>query len=143
MIGFEKLFQQVEEAARDLPNLDVVGAVPYREVNRYFARAKLFLNTSDSEGFPNSFLQAWVRQVPVISFFDPDGLITAKDIGIAVPSQSDFVPAISALLQSDNRRMAMGERSRQFVIDHYWSRAVVDEYEELMAERFGIRVSDA
>ena len=51
MVGFEDLFNRVRLGAENVPNLNFVGAVPYSEVNAYFSRAKLFLNTSDSEGF--------------------------------------------------------------------------------------------
>lgn len=142
MRGFEELFQSVEEAAKEVDNLQFIGAVPYSEVNSYFARSKLFLNTSDSEGFPNSFLQAWVRQVPVVSYFDPDGLIESKGLGISVNSQNDFEEALSKLLEDSSERQQMGDRARQFVIDRYSSQAIAREYERLIQERFGIGTGD-
>jgi len=134
------LYKRVEEEARELPNVNFVGPVPYSEVNTYFSRAKLFLNTSDSEGFPNSFLQALVRRVPVITYFDPDGLIRSNDMGVAVASQEEFHVPLQELLQSEVRRQEMGTRGQQFVIDYYSPAAIVDEYENLIADRFGIRV---
>ena len=90
MQGYDELFEKVRDDAKTIDNIRFVGAVPYSEVNSYFSRAKLFLNTSDSEGFPNSFLQAWVRGVPVVSFFDPDDLIASEGLGISVNTQDDF-----------------------------------------------------
>jgi glycosyltransferase involved in cell wall biosynthesis len=130
VVGHEDLHRNVEEAASDIPNLEYLGAVPYHEVNNYFLRAKLFVNTSDSEGFPNSFLQAWVRQVPVISFFDPDSIIEDREIGISPASPRDARDAINSLLNADERRITMGERARQFVVSGYSPAAVVGEYEE-------------
>lgn len=139
--AYKDLYRRVEEEARSLPNVNFVGPVPYSEVNSYFSRAKLFLNTSDSEGFPNSFLQALVRQVPIVTFFDPDGLIRANDIGVSVESQDSFHEPLAELLKSDDRRREMGARGRQFVMDRYSPRSIVDEYESLIADRFRIRVS--
>jgi glycosyltransferase involved in cell wall biosynthesis len=109
-------------------------------VNSYFERAKVFLNTSDSEGFPNSFLQALVRRVPVVTYFDPDGLLESRKIGVAVESQDNFHEPLQALLDSDERRHEMGERGRKFVVENYSPGAIVDHYEDLIADRFGIRV---
>jgi len=142
MRGHEDLFEQVRAGADALPNLNFIGAVPYSEVNSYFSRAKLFLNTSDSEGFPNSFLQAWVRNVPVVSFFDPDGFIESHKLGISVDSQNDFEAALQGLL-ADDERLEIGARARQFVIDRYSSQAIVREYEKLMRHRFGIGLDNA
>ena len=142
MKGFENLYEQVRKAAEITPNLTFVGPVPYSEVNDYFVRAKLFLNTSDSEGFPNSYLQAWVRGVPVISYFDPDGLIDALKIGAKVSSQEEFCAPIEALLEADEKRLVMAQRASDFARANYSSQAIVDHYQALIAENFNIKNSD-
>lgn len=142
MKNFEDLYDNVRDDALEIDNVDFVGGVPYSDVNSYFARTKLFLNTSDSEGFPNSFLQAWVRRVPVVSFFDPDGLIAGKGLGISVDTQNDFVEALAGLISDDDLRRHMGQQARQFVIDRYSPRVVAAEYERLFAENFGISLGD-
>jgi len=142
MKGFRELYNSVEEHARKLDNVEFVGAVPYSEVNSYFARSKLFLNTSDSEGFPNSFLQAWVRHVPVVSFFDPDGLIESEGLGVSVETQSEFEESLARLLDDDGERQQVGDRARQFVIDRYSSQAIARQYEALIRDRFGIGLGD-
>jgi len=143
MKGFGEMYESVKDQASTIDNLNFVGPVPYSEVNSYFAGAKLFLNTSDSEGFPNSFLQAWVREVPVVSFFDPDGLILTKDLGRTVDTQNDFEEALAELLEQDETRQQIGERARQFVIDRYSSQAIARQYERLILERLGIGFGDA
>jgi glycosyltransferase involved in cell wall biosynthesis len=136
MGGFESLFANIRADAEGIPNLRFLGAVPYSEVNDYFARAKLFLNTSDSEGFPNSYLQAWIRGVPVVSYFDPDGLIDSLDIGIKVPTQQDFCEAIRHLLQSPDRVHEIGKRSKKFAQDNYSPSSIVEEYRSLIQRNF-------
>lgn len=141
MRGAETLFDEVESAAKDLPNITFIGPVPYSDVNDYFARAKLFLNTSDSEGFPNSFLQAWIRSVPVISYFDPDGLIESRGLGIKAASQQAFYEPIRRLLAADEEREEMGRQARNFANENYSAEAIVGRYASLIGERFGLSVS--
>ncbi|MBK1706375.1 glycosyltransferase family 4 protein [Halochromatium glycolicum] len=120
----EALFERVRAGAESLPNLDFLGFVPYHEVNPYYARAKLFVNTSDSEGFPNSFLQAWVRETPVISFFDPDGLIAQAGLG-AVPANLDEMIACVADLLGDTGRLAsLGAAARRYALGTHAPTAV-------------------
>ena len=132
MTGFDGLYQTVKRAASEIPNLDYLGPVPYAKVNSYFARTKLFLNTSDSEGFPNSYLQAWIRGVPVISYFDPDGLIASQEIGAAVATQDDFCEPIDHLLRSTAERNEIGARAKQFANNNYSPTAIVRCYQELI-----------
>jgi glycosyltransferase involved in cell wall biosynthesis len=61
-------------------NFDYLGPVSFEESNSLFAKANIFINTSKAqEGFPNTFIQAWMQGVPTISLdFDPDNLIEEK-----------------------------------------------------------------
>ncbi|MEO0973144.1 MAG: glycosyltransferase family 4 protein [Pseudomonadota bacterium] len=127
--GNEALFASVQAEATRIPTLQMLGAVPYHEVNGYFSRAKVFVNTSESEGFPNSFLQAWIRGVPVVSFFDPDGLISRHGLGIAVSGDAQQMAiALRDLLADTERLREMAQRCRKFALAHYAPAAVVDRY---------------
>src|SRR5262249_48088110 len=42
-------------------NLEYLGERPQAQVNELLARAHVFVNTSEYEGFPNTFIQAWMR----------------------------------------------------------------------------------
>src|SRR3970282_149084 len=60
-----------------LPNVTMHENVPLRDVGRLFEQAKLFVNTSTYEGFPNTFVQAALQGVPTLSWsVDPDGVPT-------------------------------------------------------------------
>jgi glycosyltransferase involved in cell wall biosynthesis len=96
--GFSDLYKTLEVAAQKLPNLTFYGRVPYHDVGNYYDRAKVFVNTSDTEGFPNSFLQSWCRGVPVVSFFDPDGLIKREGLGVSPNSIDDMAGAVDRLI---------------------------------------------
>jgi len=130
--GSEELYKEVEAQAGMLPNLDFLGAVSYNEVNGYFSRSRIFVNTSDWEGFPNSFLQAWVRGVPVISFFDPDGLIAGRELGAVPTDLASMAQVMGELLRDEGARSTVAQRSRKFVIDNYAPTAVAKTYEKLI-----------
>ena len=59
-----------------IANVKFIDFVPFEEIDDYFAKAKLFINTSDNEWFPNTFIQARNNATPVISFnVDPDYIL--------------------------------------------------------------------
>jgi glycosyltransferase involved in cell wall biosynthesis len=91
------LFERVRSAAARVSNVTFHGPLPYRATQRLFDRARVFVNTSEIEGFPNTFLQAWVRGIPVVSFFDPDGVIQREGLGRTVASVEEMAAAVHRL----------------------------------------------
>lgn len=85
-----------EELARDLPpNVSLVPHVPLPRIESMFPRAELLLNTSNSEGFPNTFLQAAKYGVPILSrCVDPDGMLTQHGCGLVAGSTDRLVHMI-------------------------------------------------
>ena len=130
--GEEQLFEDIKQRARDIQNLEFLGAVPYQRVNNYFLEAKVFLNTSDSEGYPNSFLQAWARSIPIVSFFDPDNIIRDKGYGCVPQDLHQMKSDVEALLSDDRRRTSIGADARQFVFENYSADAVVQTYVSIL-----------
>ena len=59
-----------------------LGLKSPKEVNEHISKSKILINTSSSEGFPNTFVQAWINGVPVISLnVDPDDIIKERKLG--------------------------------------------------------------
>ncbi len=109
----------------------MLGAVRYADSGALFDRAKIFLNTSSIEGFPNTFLQAWIRGVPVVSFFDPDSLVQRLPLGHIANSVDDMREAIRGLLEDDVDRAAdraPRARIRHARIHHAASPPVTSNY---------------
>lgn len=109
------LFDEIRERANALPNVTFHGQVPYHDVNDYFANALVFINTSEIEGFPNSYLQAWSRGTPVVAFFDPDGLIAREGLGVAVRDMAEMGQAIRELTTNREKWQAASARCVAFM----------------------------
>jgi glycosyltransferase involved in cell wall biosynthesis len=128
----QEYFTRIQAQAQRLPNITFLGAVPFDKVGALFNRSHLFLNTSSMEGFPNTFLQAWVRGVPVITFFDPDRLVQQKQLGYAAISVDDMATAIESLLRDEIRRRSLGEHARAFASEQFLVSRVAQRYLDLL-----------
>ena len=134
MPGGETYFEDVRAAATRLPNVNMHGAVRYADSGRLFDRAKIFLNTSSIEGFPNTFLQAWIRGVPVVSFFDPDSLVQRLQLGHIANSIDEMREAIRSFLEDDVERQKTGRRARDFATREFTT-GVAGRYLELLNQK--------
>ena len=74
----------------------------FSETNEFFSQVKLVICTSIYEGFPNTFLQAWANNVPVITTFDPSGLVKSNGLGEVCINIEEFVESINRFMAEDN-----------------------------------------
>ena len=106
MQGGHKIWR--EQLMRDIQNatnLDYLGAKTQREVNELLARAHVLVNTSVGEGYPNTFIQAWQRKVPVVSLtVNPDGVLDRQGVGICAGSEQRLEEAVRLLLENSALR---------------------------------------
>ncbi|HJS37813.1 MAG TPA: glycosyltransferase family 4 protein [Burkholderiales bacterium] len=96
--GEEALYREIEAAARSRLNVTFHGRLSYHDTAALYGRARVFLNTSDVEGFPNSYLQAWMRGVPVVTRLDPDRVIEREGLGAVARSSAGLEAALRGLL---------------------------------------------
>ncbi len=120
--------EQMDALAR-LPNVEFLGFVPPDAVGRVYGRARLFLNTSDWEGFPNGFLYAWSRGLPVASLkVDPDGVVAAGGLGLVDGDPSRLAAAMDALLDDAERYGTMAAACRDHVSSAHSLQALADAF---------------
>jgi glycosyltransferase involved in cell wall biosynthesis len=87
------------------PNLEYWGQKSHEEVNELLDRSHILVNTSTHEGFPNTFIQAWLRAVAVVSLqVDPDQVLKQQHLGIAAQSEAGLVEAVRELIENADAR---------------------------------------
>jgi glycosyltransferase involved in cell wall biosynthesis len=80
--GQEELFERVRRQAARLGNVELTGFLPLAQVEAWLDRARVLVNTSDYEGMPNTFLQAWSRGVPTLATVDVEAAVHRRFAGI-------------------------------------------------------------
>lgn len=113
--GDPRLYGALHERMSRLDNLQYLGEQPIGEVNRVLAQADLFVNTSKAEGFANTFIQAWMRKVPVVTLsVDADGILSERNIGLCGGDYDGMKCAVERLLENDAERAAMAEQAQAY-----------------------------
>lgn len=122
-------FEQARECAEKLSNIAFLGTVPPAKMELWFKNTRLFVNTSIREGFPNTFLQAWMNGVPVVSLnIDPDDIIKSNRLGYVISNTQKFMPydnfkklaqlmvePIERLLNNIHLRKRIGKKSVEYI----------------------------
>jgi glycosyltransferase involved in cell wall biosynthesis len=98
-----------------LSNLEYKGEISIDEVNEVLCKSHIFVNTSTYEGFPNTYIQAWMREVPVVTLnCDPDNSIKLNKIGFHSKTFQKMVWDIKYLIKNQDKMEEMGIRAKNF-----------------------------
>jgi glycosyltransferase involved in cell wall biosynthesis len=125
-----ELYARIERDTALLPNIVFHGPIPYRDISPYYSRAKVFINTSDIEGFPNSYLQSWIRGTPLLVFFDPDNVVSQNQLGFKATSVNDMSSTIRRLLADTEQWQQLSTRCLSYMRSNYSDEIVLKPYIE-------------
>lgn len=115
--------------AAGVPNLELTGFVPFAEVEAHFDQASVLVSTSSNEGFPNTFLQAWARGIPVVSTFDAGSAESDGALPFArVTTVEEAVKEISRLADDAEHWKQRSRSSQAYFHRHHSIDSTVRDY---------------
>ncbi|MFW8602216.1 glycosyltransferase family 4 protein [Desulfobacterota bacterium M19] len=119
MLGRTAGYEQLIKKAKAF-GIEVRGEVSMDKVNELLADSHILVNTSRQEGFSNTFIQAWMRRVPVVSLqVDPDNILRQEKIGFCSGSFEKLVEDTNRLINGHHLRDSMGHRAREYAVKHH------------------------
>ena len=127
--GQKQLYERIKTRALHMPNVDFLGFVPFREIDKYYARASAYLCTSTIEGFPNTFLQAWSHGRPVVSTFDPDEVICEHNLGFHCQDFDELVGAVRTACENSSD---YAERVRTYLRKYHSPEVIMPQIERVL-----------
>ena len=78
-----------------LANVEFLGRLEHAQIRAMYADCQAVCNTSPYEGFPNVFIEAWSYGVPVLTYFDPDGVVAKHGLGWVLDSPAAFADLLN------------------------------------------------
>ncbi|MBN2511879.1 MAG: glycosyltransferase family 4 protein [Sedimentisphaerales bacterium] len=125
-------YETLKQEASLIHNLTFHEYVSFSEISHYFARTKVFINTSDSEGFANTFIQAGAAGAAILSFaVNPDEFLTRYNCGLCCRGDMDKLKAGLAFLLDDQRYIEIGKNGRKYVEEKHDISTIVEQYKAI------------
>lgn len=130
----ESYYDLIRRAAAELPNLEMTGFLPLAQAEGWFDRARVLVNTSPSEGVPNTFLQAWARGVPSVAWVDIGARVDGHPLYPVVDSVDAAAAEIERLFTDPQHQGRTAARCREYFERNHSSREVIGRYRRLFHE---------
>ncbi|WP_236546624.1 glycosyltransferase family 4 protein [Psychromonas sp. L1A2] len=130
----DKYYQMLFTKISQLSNVKYLGMVAREEMPALYRSASLFCCTSEYEGFPNTFLEAWSHGLPIVSTFDPDHLIRKRKLGFDAVTKDDLVLGIKKLCSDQVLWQQYSDNARHYYQENHSVDQVMERFEAIFTE---------
>lgn len=114
---------RIKDAKAEISNIEKVqikGRISQEEVNEILDQSFVFVNTSIYEGFPNTFIQSWLRGVPVISLgANPNGIIIEHNLGFVCQDIAEAYEKIQLLKENLHLYRELSVNARNYAMNNH------------------------
>ncbi len=119
-LGKSKFHNNLNDRLKRVKNIEYRGELSLEDVQKTLAESHILINTSLYEGFSNTFIQAWMHKIPVISLnVDPDDMIKNNKIGFHSKTFGHLVKDTKTLIENNKLRTEIGERAQKFAVEKF------------------------
>ncbi|GGG60124.1 glycosyltransferase family 4 protein [Bizionia arctica] len=120
---------KLKEKAKQF-NIETPGKIAYKNVNDYFAQSLIFVNTSYREGVSNTFIEAMLNGVPVLSLnSNPNNWLTDFNIGYCANGKlEDLTRTLNDLLEDREKLKKMSADSKTFAKQQFSNDSIIESY---------------
>ena len=130
----DEYYQMLFAKMSHLKNVTYLGMVAREEMPALYRASSLFCCTSEYEGFPNTFLEAWSHGLPIVSTFDPDHLIRERQLGFDAVTKDDLVLGIKKLCSDQLLWQQYSDNARAYYQENHSVEQVMERFEAIFTE---------
>ena len=112
-------------------NVTYLGMVARADMPPLYRSSTLFCCTSEYEGFPNTFLEAWSQGLPIVSTFDPDHLIMERKLGRSATNKDELLSGIRELCANQELWQTYSANARRYYQENHSVDHVMERFEKI------------
>jgi glycosyltransferase involved in cell wall biosynthesis len=120
--------------AANYQNITVVDFVNPNEIQKYFEKAKIYVMTSDTEGFSNTMLEAMLSKCPILSYkVNNDDIFGKFEIGLwANGNPEKLYSDFQRLIQDSELRKKLGQNGFDYLKQNHDKQQIINEFTKLI-----------
>jgi glycosyltransferase involved in cell wall biosynthesis len=127
------------KAAKNTENIKIHGSVERNKVSSLYKECDVLCCTSDYEGFPNTFIESWSLGLPIVTTFDPDGIITKNRLGKVASNINDLEKGLRELLMNTEKWRLASESCRQYYVNNHTVEQTMKLFENVFLTSYKVK----
>ena len=125
-------YDKLVSRARKVKNLEFIERVPFAEIDNFFQHAKVLVNTSYTEGFPNTFIQACKCGTPILSLnVNPDAFLDSYKCGLCARGDLQSLKKMLEQLIDPASAKEYSQNARKYAEEKHDISRIIKQYKEI------------
>ncbi len=118
----------IKKQTKSIKNLKYIDFVKPDEIEKFYLKTKIYVITSESEGFSNTMAEAMANKCPVLSYnVNPDNIL--KNAGFcANGSIEKFYKYFDEFLQNSKQRKEFGKNGYKYLKNNHNTSLIIDKF---------------
>jgi glycosyltransferase involved in cell wall biosynthesis len=117
-----------------LPNVSNHGRASAEQLAMLYQEAAVVCCTSELEGFPTTFLEAWACGIPVVTTFDPDSVVAQHELGLVATSRDTLVRELASILRNTELYGRLSNSAIRYYEENHSVTNVSRRYKEMLED---------
>lgn len=131
-----ELLNKVKKITLSMPNFHYVGGVGLNKCNQLLQNTDIFVCTSQYEGLPNTFIQAFKHGIPVLSLKnDPDNIIRDHNLGAVSKNKKELAHQVIKFVQNQTLRQQTSQIVYDYAQKYYNIETIVDQLLDIIRKQ--------
>ena len=126
--------KRIQEKAKQITNLELIDFVNPTEINEYYKKAKVYILTSDLEGFSNTMAEAMMAKCPILSYnVNPDDILNKYKSGFCAEKNiNQFYSYFEKLNNDIELRKQFGKNGIAYIQEKHKKEVIIKDFKELL-----------
>ena len=130
----QEFANSILKASKEYPNVSMLGSIDHKLIEKEYKKSSLLCCTSEYEGLPNTFLEAWSHGLPIISTVDPDNTLKENKTGIYCTNIESMIDEIENLADNVGLWKEYSKNSRNYYLKYHALDSAMKKFEETFNE---------
>lgn len=124
---------KIHKEAKQIKNLKLIDFVSPIEINEYYKKAKIYVLTSELEGFSNTMAEAMTAECPVLSYnVNPDDILNKYKCGFCADKNiNKFYNYFEKLNNDFELRKQFGQNGANYIKENHQKEQIIDNFKKL------------
>jgi len=136
VMDFIKYGKEIQELAKEIQNLKLINYVLPKEIYKYYEKSKIYVMSSDLEGFSNTMAEAMMASCAILSYkVNPDNILTEHYCGLYADGDLNvFQNNLKTLLEKQELCKELGNNGAKYINSNHQEKEIINKFKSLLIE---------